>query len=140
MDINFVAVIVSALVAFIIGFLFHGPLFGKMWMKLANITPTGNEKMSDMYGQMGMNLLANVVTAFVLAILITLISESGYLFDKSLVCIGMIGSALVWAGVVVPGSSMDSIWMGKSWKLWIFECISSLAMFLAMGAIIGALM
>lgn len=140
MDINFIAVIVSALVAFIIGFLFHGPLFGKMWMKLANITPTGNEKMSDMYGQMGMNLLANIVTGFVLAILITLISESGYLFDKSLVCIGMIGSALVWAGVVVPGSSMDSIWMGKSWKLWIFECICSLVMLLAMGAILGAWM
>lgn len=138
MDINFVAVIVSSLAAFIIGFLFHGPLFGKMWMKLANITPTGNEKMSDMYGQMGMNLLANIVTAFVLAVLITLISESSFLFDKSLVCIGMIGSILVWAGVVVPGSSMDSIWMGKSWKLWIFECICSLVMLLAMGAILGA--
>lgn len=51
-SINFVSVFIAAIVAFILGFLFHGPISGKLWMKLANIHPTGNEKMSDMYGKM----------------------------------------------------------------------------------------
>ena len=53
-------------VNFIIGFLFHGPLFGKLWMKLANIHPTGNEKLSDMIPQMVKNFLANIVCAYVI--------------------------------------------------------------------------
>ena len=41
LPINLKAVVVSAVAAFVIGFLFHGPLFGKLWMKLAKIQPTG---------------------------------------------------------------------------------------------------
>mgnify|MGYP003353537644 CR=1 FL=1 len=41
-------IILAALAIFVIGFLFHGPLFGKLWMKLADIHPTGNEKFKDM--------------------------------------------------------------------------------------------
>lgn len=131
------AILVSAVVAFIIGFLFHGPLFGKLWMKLANITPTGNEKMSDMYSQMFWNLVANIVTALGIAVLINLTANSIYMLDNSLACVGMICATIVWAGFIVPGSSMEVIWMKKSYKLWIFECIATLASFLAMGAIIG---
>lgn len=136
--INFWAVLVAALAAFMIGFLFHGPLFGRLWMKFANITPTGNEKFSDMYGQMFMNLVANIVTAFVIGVLINLTAGSEFMVGKTLVCVGMICAFLVWIGFIVPGSSMDVIWMKRSWKLWIFECVSTLATLLAMGAIIGA--
>ena len=65
--INLVSVFLAAVVAFVLGFLFHGPLFGTLWMKLANIHPTGKEKMSDMYGQMFWNFVVNLVTAFVIA-------------------------------------------------------------------------
>jgi hypothetical protein len=34
---------------------------------------------------------------------------------------------------------MDVIWMGKSKNLWLFECVSSLICFLAMGAIIAGM-
>jgi hypothetical protein len=54
---------------FIIGFLFHGPLFGKLWMRLADVHPTGEEKLSDMWVQMLLNLLANIVTAGVIALI-----------------------------------------------------------------------
>ena len=64
LEINYLAVFVAAIVAFILGFLFHGPIFGKLWMRLANIVPTGKEKMSDMYGQMFWNFVVNLITAF----------------------------------------------------------------------------
>ena len=130
-------VLVAALVNFIIGFLLHGPVAGKLWMKLANITPTGNEKLSDMYPQMAKNFLANVVFAYVLAIVYSLAVTSPLVGREGPIS-GMICGFLVWIGFVVTSSSMEVIWMGRSYKLWLFEIFASLASILAMGAIIGA--
>jgi hypothetical protein len=44
-----VAVLAAAFACFVIDFLMRGPIAGKLWMKLANIHPTGKEKLSDMY-------------------------------------------------------------------------------------------
>lgn len=137
-DVNLVAILVASVVAFIIGFLFHGPLFGKLWMKLAHITPTGNEKMSDMYGQMGMNLLINIITACVMSVFVNIANSSAFMIDYSAVGIGATVAFLGWLGFVFTGSSMDPIWMKTSWKLWAFECVSSLTMLLAMGMIISS--
>jgi hypothetical protein len=68
LPINFVAVLLSAVTAFVLGFLFHGPIAGKLWMRLANIHPTGKEKMSDMYGKLFWNFVVNLVTDFILAV------------------------------------------------------------------------
>jgi hypothetical protein len=46
-------------------------------MKLANIHPTGKEKLSDMVPQMLFNMLANLVCAYVLAMFI-FVTESYY--------------------------------------------------------------
>ena len=62
LPINFMAITAAAVTAFILGFLFHGPLLGRVWMKLADVHPTGKEKFSDMVPQMLKNLLANFVT------------------------------------------------------------------------------
>ena len=36
-SVNYVAVLVAALAAFVIGFLWHGPLFGKQWLAMMNV-------------------------------------------------------------------------------------------------------
>lgn len=93
LPVNYFAVLVAALANFIIGFLMHGPIAGKLWMKLANITPTGNEKFSDMVPQMIKNLLANVVFAYVLAIMYLFASNS-FLFMGTGIRTGVMGSFL----------------------------------------------
>ena len=70
--ISYSAILVAALVNFVLGFLLHGPIGGKLWMRLAKIHPTGKEKMSDMYGQMVWNLLVNMVAAYVIAMFFAL--------------------------------------------------------------------
>lgn len=67
LPIHWGAVFGSAVVAFVLGFLFHGPISGKLWMKLANIHMTGKEKLSDMIPQMVLNFVVNLVTATVMA-------------------------------------------------------------------------
>lgn len=136
LSINIVAVIIAAAANFVIGFLFHGPLFGKLWMKLANIHPTGNEKFSDMVPQMIKNFIVNIVCAYVLAMFISIIAS--YYNNVGNVVGGMGIATWAWLGFIVTGSSIEVIWMGKSKKLWLFEVIASLASFLAMGAILAA--
>ena len=127
---------IAAVVAFIIGFLFHGPLFGKLWMRLANIHPTGNEKLSDMIPQMLKNLLADFVCAYVLAMFIFV--TASYYNNVGNIIGGMGIAFWAWLGFILTSSSIDVIWMGKSKKLWLFEVVASLVSFLVMGAILAA--
>lgn len=136
LPINFITVLVAAVANFIIGFLFHGPVLGKTWMRLANIHPTGNEKLKDMAPQMVKNFLMNVVCAYVLSLFYVFASTS--LIMSSSVLTGILVAFLIWIGFIFTSSSMDVIWMGKSYKLWLFELFTSLISFLAMGAIIAA--
>ncbi len=127
---NIFAILVSAAVYFILGFLWHGPLFGKVWMKLANVTPTGNEKLSDMYGQMFSNYVVNVITAVVILFLFGMIGVDTWLEGWKVV-------SLLFLGLVLTGSSMEVIWMKKSFKLWLFELSSSFVGLSAVGIILA---
>lgn len=135
--INDVAVLAAAVAAFIIGFLMHGPVAGKLWMRLANVHMTGKEKMSDMYGKMIWNFVANLVTAYALAVVYLLASTSS-VFSGPSIWVGLICGFLVWLGFLATSSSIEVIWMGRSSKLWLFELCSSCIVMLAMGAIIAA--
>jgi len=137
MSINLFAVSIAAIAAFILGFLFHGPVFGKLWMKLANVHPTGNEKFADMIPKMLWNLLAQFVTAFVLAVIYLFASASPYIGGKGILG-GIILAIWLWLGFLVTSSSIEVIWMGRNYKLWLFEVVCSLIVMITMGAIIAA--
>ena len=129
---NILAVFVSAAAAFIIGFLAHGPVSGKLWMKLANIHSTGNEKLKDMIPQMLWNFLANLVTAFVMTAIFSFIGIHN-------AAQGAIFAIWLWLGFLVTSSSIEVIWMNRSSKLWLFECASSLVVMISMGIIIAVM-
>lgn len=135
--INILAVIVAALAAFILGFLFHGPITGKLWMKLADIHPTGNEKLSDMIPQMIWNLISNLVMTLGVAVIYAFAVTSPSLSDCGLWGAVLI-SLIVWLGFLVTSSSIEVIWMGRKAKLWLFESACSLVVMFVVGVIIGA--
>jgi hypothetical protein len=133
---NLLAIVLAALATFIIGFLFHGPLFGKLWIRLADIHPTGNEKFADMVPQMVWNLVVNLITAGVMSLLFWIIFSSPLMGEKVWYKGGILG-AWIWLGFIVTSSSIEVIWMKRSWKLWAFECGASLVAFVAMGIILA---
>ena len=133
---NILAILVAALAAFILGFLWHGPLFGKVWMRLSKITPTGKEKLSEMWPQMISNYLANVVMAVVMWGTFWLVFASP-LMGAPTWYRGAIVAAWLWLGFIVSSSAPEVILMGKSFKLWLFELSSSLVSLLAMGIILA---
>jgi len=136
---NILAILVAAAAMFIVGFLLHGPFFGKTWMRLAGIRPTGREKFSDMVPQMVWNYLANVLIAWVFAAVLSFIASlavgTDLVFDGPR---GALVAGWIWFGFLMPVSAYNVIWMKQSKKLWLFELSSQLASFLVMGAILGA--
>ena len=137
-QVNYVAVIVAGLANFIIGFLLHGPVLGKVWMKLANVHPTGKEKFSDMVPQMIKNFLVNILFAYVLAVMYLFASTSSVMGGSGIIT-GIVVALFVWIGFLFTSSSIEVIWMGRSYKLWLFELFASLLSCLAMGIIIAVM-
>lgn len=137
LPINFGAVLVAAIVAFVLGFLFHGPVSGKLWMKLANIHPTGKEKLSDMLPQMALNFAVNLITSFVMAMIFVLVFTSP-LMGPAIWYRGIIMGIWLWLGFIVTTTSIGVIWMGHSKKLWLFEAVCSLIVMGTMGAILAS--
>ncbi len=129
-------ILVTALAVFINGFLWHGPMFGKLWMKLANIHPTGNEKLSDMYGKMFWNYVVNVITVGIMFLIFCIVFKSPMIGEVTW-WKGILASLCVWFGFIFTGSSIEVIWMDKSWKLWLFECASSAVGFVIIGLILS---
>ena len=147
LPINYEAVFIATVVSFIIGFLWHGPVLGGMYMRLSGLTmPTGDEKKKMMTG-MWKPMLANLVVNFMMA----LITAGVYLAESTSTVMGGVGvipgiivSAWLWFGFAIPLTSMTVIWGigGKyiSKKLWVFEAAYWLVMMCSMGAIIGGMM
>lgn len=129
-------IIVSAIVFFIIGFLIHGPLFGKLWMRLAGVTPTGNEKFSDMYGQMFWNIIVNIITSIFIYGAIWVASHSPIMGELTWYKGAFVG-AWLWFGFVVPSTLMDVIWLKRKFSYWLFEAINSLICMAVVGAILA---
>lgn len=138
LPINLLAVVLAGLAAFFLGFMFHGPVLGKVWMKLANIHPTGKEKFSDMVPQMLWNLFVQIVTAYGLAVMYLFASSSKYLGATGTMG-GIICALWIWGGFLVTSSSIEVIWMGRKPAHWLFECGCSLVVMIVMGAIIGSM-
>ena len=137
LPINLVSVFVAALTAFVLGFLFHGPVSGKLWMKLANIHPTGKEKFSDMIPQLIWNFIVNFVTAFVMAGIFWLVFSSPVMGSATWFR-GAIMGIWLWLGFLVTSSSIEVIWMGINYKVWLFEAVCSLIIMASMGAILAS--
>lgn len=135
LSIHFGAVLGAAVASFVLGFMFHGPISGKLWMKLADIHPTGNEKFKDMIPQMFWNLVVNIITAFVMAMIFNLVFSSP-LMGPATWFRGAMVAVWLWLGFLATSSSIDVIWMGKKKELWIFEAACSLIVMAVMGIIL----
>jgi hypothetical protein len=89
-----------------------------------------------MYGKMFWNFIVNLVTALVMAMIFVLVFSSPLMGPASW-CRGAIMGGWLWLGFLATSSSIEVIWMGKSWRLWLFEAVCSLIVMATMGAILA---
>ncbi len=132
---NYVAIVVAAIAAFLVGWLWYGPLFGKQWMSLMGITKKEMEKgKKEMQEQMPVMILvgflATLAMAFVLAFFVSLAQSPNALW-------GMCAGAIAWFGFVMTVLLNSFLYEKRPISLWMLNAAHYLVALVLMGAIIG---
>ena len=136
-DVNYVAVLVSAIVAMVIGFLWYGPVFGKKWIALMKFTPEDMmaAKAKGMGKQYALTFVGSLVSAYVLWYVIAF--TFGF-YQQSGVWCGLSTAFMIWFGFILPLMVGQVLWDGKSWALFWLNTCYHLVNLLVMGAIMAA--
>lgn len=112
---NYVAILVAAMAAFAVGALWHGPLFGKMWMHLIGFKLQDMKKMKvSPKKSMTLGFISLLVVAFVMANLVQLVGATT--LTGALVL-----TAFLWLGISAPLLLGGYLWENKSFALFCFS-------------------
>lgn len=129
-DINYLAVLVAAVVSWLIGALWYSPaMFGKQWMKLIG------KKEKDL--RAGANtgyaiaLLGFLIIAFVMAHFIDYA-------ESTAVATGMETGLWLWLGFVASTMAINYAFGQRARSLWVIDAGYFFVTFLVMGAILAA--
>lgn len=133
--ISLLPVIASTVASVIIGSLWYGPVFGKIWIKEMGWTEEEMKKGKEqgMNKAYALTMVGSLLSAFVLGQII-----------EGTNTIGAWEGAMVgfwaWLGFAVPLFLSNVLWEGKSWKMFQINAGYQLVTWFVMGAILGAWM
>jgi hypothetical protein len=130
MKTNYAAVIVSAIVYWLLGAVWYGVLFGKSWMELEHISMDQAKAMNPVLPYV-VTFILNLVIAFFLAQLCTWRNASTAARGASL-------GVLLWIGFVGPITYTTNMYEMRPFNLFLINEGFSLVGLLLMGAILGA--
>jgi hypothetical protein len=131
-NVGVLGVILAAVASMIVGSLWFGPIFGKVWMNLMGFTKKDIEK-SKKKG-MAVLYLVNFIGALVLAyVLGHLMSLTGMGSVSGGVQLGV----LLWAGFILTVGLGMILWEGKPFKLYVLVMGYWLVNLIVAGAILG---
>lgn len=114
--VNIGSVFLVSIILFILGFLWYGPLFGKLWLKLSKIPASEVAKnrkkgMKGMWKQMVLNFVGTFVMVYVLAGLFALLGVN-------LPLQGAVVGFWIWLGFFACTTLLGGVlWEGKPWSL-----------------------
>jgi hypothetical protein len=126
--INYLAVIVAAVVAWLFGAAWYGVL-GKQWMKAARLDPSA-VRMSA--GPFIVSFVAELVMAWVLAGLLGHLGPDQVTFWN-----GVVSAAFIWLGFIATTISVNERYQGYGWDLTLVNAGHWLGVAVIMGAVIG---
>src|SRR3989344_5355345 len=136
--VNYLAVLACGVASMALGFLWHGPLFGKKWSQLMGWGEMTPEKMAEMQQKARPAYAASFVGALVMAYVLShvLVFASTYM-QTSGIPAGLSSGFWMWFGFIAPVTIGVVFWDGKPWKLWFINAGYYLVMLLIMGVILA---
>jgi len=130
-EINYLAVVVAAIVGFGLGALWYGPLFGRQWKALMGFTDESMRSMQMTPAKsMTLGALTTLVMAYVLAHFVSLAGATS-------VTAGMTLAFWLWLGFFATTQMGDVLWNNKPWKLYLLNASYYLVELLLMAGILG---
>ncbi len=150
-EINILGIILATIVSMGIGMLWYGPLFGKIWMALVN------KKLEDLEAKPTdylSNIIAGIISAFVISLLYSYISTASAFFalsqafgasetsailsgEWSLWLIMLFIPFVCWTAFTLPVSINRIIWEGGRKKLVALNAAHQFVTFLFMSIVIA---
>ena len=129
-DVNFPAVFVAAFCAFVIGWIWYGPLYGKRWMELNGFSKEDLSKSKiPMPAIMGMNFGATLLAAFAIAM---------FVGDESNIWFGIFAGLMIAIFWIATNRLNDVLYEQKPIGLFWINVGYSAVTYTIMGAILGA--
>ncbi len=131
-QINYLSVIVAAIVGFVIGWLWYGPLFGKTWAGLMGWSGEQMKaKMAESMTQtMVVAFVGQLVMAYVLAHFVVVWNVTEYAGAFQL-------AFWSWLGLVAPVLLGQILWESKPTKLYLINVFHYLVVIYAMVLVLG---
>ena len=136
--INYLVVLVSAIVSMLLGFLWYGPLFGKTWATMMGWDKMDPARVDEMKKGAAKGYIISFIGSLVMAYVLAhaLVFASTYTQTGG-VPAGLMVGAWNWLGFVAPVTLGSILWEGKSVKLWLLNNSYNLAQLLMMGVILS---
>ena len=131
-DINFLAVLVAAIAAFVLGAVWYSPLlFAKQWTQIHADTP---EKLKAMQAGAKKAYAVSLVCLLVMAVAMSLLIAITHM---TAVTAGIKLGLLCWLGFAVTIGLMANMYSGKPLKAFLLDAGYQLVYFVVMGAILA---
>lgn len=132
MDVNWVAVLVSAVAAMVLGYLWFGPmLLGKAWMKETGVTEAQAKKANGTTMYIFM-FVAAAVEAYVLSVVLGMMGTLDLMAAAT-------GAFWVWLGFIAATMVGSVLAEGRSWTYFAIVAGYQLVLVVIMSAIIVSL-
>ena len=93
-QVNLLAVLVAGIVPMVVGSLWYGPIFGKRWLALMEMTADEIQEGFNPVRAYGLSFLLSLVTAFVLAQLIAEVGGGSAMIGVHVALMALVGFVL----------------------------------------------
>lgn len=129
-DINYLAVLVCAVVPMLIGSMWYGPIFGKAWLAVVGKTEEDLKKDFNPAKTYGLTVVANFIVAYVLARIM------GYA-GASTIMDGLVISSLCWLGFVACVFYINNLFEQRPNKLLLINIFYHFAVLIVFSIILS---
>lgn len=135
-SINYLAVVVVAIINMVLGWLWYGPLFGQMWTKMMGFSKEHIDaaRAKGMGGSYAIMAIGSLLMSWVLA---TFIGSAEAHYEIWTASYGVHIALYLWLGLIVPATISSVAFEGKSWKLWFLNVGYYLVALCIMGGILA---
>lgn len=135
MDVNYVAIVLLAVGAMVIGAIWYGPLFGKAWMRVLGADPADEAKRKEMQKSAGpLYLIQFVLVLFQVYVLAHYIRG----WEEAS---GVVNALWIWAAFVMPTIAACSMWTNDPkrvvWTRFFIQSGYFLVLFVLFGYVLG---
>jgi hypothetical protein len=133
-ELNWIAVILAALSTMVVGSLWYGPLFGKMWTKLAKVKTDPDFGAAQAVPLYLSAFVGSLITALVIAIAAFIAHD---FYGGNFLQVTMLTGGVLWLGFTAARIQMHDSFEGRPKALTALTVLHEFVTILVMAVIIG---